>query len=59
MDEKLLKKCVEDIKMLNGFEPYNTPSNIVYADVYFAKSIKDKYSKEMIQEAWNVINKLD
>lgn len=39
------------LRKLNGLEPYNTPTNYLYGDGYFAASIQQKYSLEQINQA--------
>ena len=46
-----IQDCVEDLKQLRGVAPHNHPSNIVYGDGYFAKSIDAKYTVEVRAEA--------
>lgn len=46
-----IQECVEDLKMLRGIAPHNHPSNIVYGDGYFAKSLEAKYTAEVRAEA--------
>lgn len=46
-----LERCKDDIKKLHALPPYNSPSNFVAFDGYFAQSIQEKYSAEVIKRA--------
>jgi len=46
-----IQECVEDLKKLRGVAPHNHPSNIVYGDGYFARSIDNKYTAQVREEA--------
>ncbi len=46
-----IQECVEDLKMLRGIAPHNHPSNIVYGDGYFAKSLETKYPRGVLEQA--------
>lgn len=37
------KEARDEIRMLEGLPPHNTPSNICFGDGYFAKSLIHKY----------------
>lgn len=41
----------DDLKKLYGLPPYNTPTNMVYGDGYFARSLKNKYGEEAVNKA--------
>lgn len=41
------KSAVDDLKKLCGDKPYNTGSNIVTGDGYFAKSLEHKYGMSL------------
>lgn len=49
--EAMLTACIEAYKKLNGFAPYNVPSNICWGDGYFAKSIRAKFPLDIQQRA--------
>jgi hypothetical protein len=46
-----IQECVEDLKKLRGIAPHNHPSNLVYGDGYFAKSLDSKYTAQVRTEA--------
>lgn len=46
-----IQDCVEDLKKLRGLAPHNHPSNLVYGDSYFARSIDSKYTAQVREEA--------
>ena len=48
MKANTVKNCVDDLKKLQGLPPYNTPSNLVFADGIFAKSIERNYSQRVM-----------
>lgn len=45
------------LRKLYGKPPYNSFTNICYGDWMFKKSIENKYTKEEIKEAMNIIDK--
>lgn len=48
-----VKNCMKDLQKLRGLGEFNSPSNIVFGDPYFAKSIDDNYSAKVIEMAKN------
>jgi hypothetical protein len=46
-----IQECVEDLKKLRGIAPHNHPSNLVYGDGYFAKSLDSRYTAQVRAEA--------
>ena len=51
-----LANCVEDLKKLRGMPPYDTTSNYVQGDAYFAKSIDRNYSEKTYEQALKIVN---
>lgn len=45
------------LRKLYGKPPYNNFTNICYGDWMFKKSIENKYTKEEIKQAMNIIER--
>lgn len=46
-----IKQCADALRKLHGLPPYNTASNYVAHDPYFAKSIDADYTADEIRMA--------
>lgn len=44
------EKCKEQLKKLNGLPPYNSSTNFVAHDNYFAQSIREEFDEKVILE---------
>ena len=53
----MLKKCIDDLRKFNRLPPYDTPSNYVAGDGYFANWLEEEYPQEVLEEAQEVISK--
>lgn len=50
VNKKPSAKCLNDARKACAVKPYNTPSNYLFGDGYFAQSCRDKYGERM----WNM-----
>jgi len=48
---KTFNMLLDDLSKLYGLPPYNTDTNFVRGDGYFASAIEQSYSQEDIQKA--------
>ena len=49
---------IYDLKKFYGLPPHNDPGNICRNDMYFLRSLQEKYSRKELDSAQIIIDKL-